>query len=454
MKFFIILFSFVFLPIFINICWSHHYVGFLSDQIANSIFDYDYPLPIAPNQYRNFVWNGNILFAKKQQNGDWPNGHGFDGNGVYFVFGRVGGVGPYLLMLIGKGSRGNNRGLYERGRSAGVGRPRYFGYDRCDTPILRNAEIIMYYKTFEDPPAVHVEIAPRLDVLDYILNQRPSVQDFLNLNNYPSAPQILREEPIKRQNLTDCYNQLDGLRAQNQLLIDHNQHLLTYQGQLIDHNAFLIDSIIFAMTQIPDVNDFLRRYGPGLSVSSEGTHNWDEFKKNGGIGGIGGISGIDGIGGVDDGKKGDGKNGADGADDGWLKSGCICPETPPCPVVIPCPEPVVCNIAKIQIQLNSTIKSLDECKKQKDQANGDLNVCQSHKDETQGWLTDCQKEYVKQTSHSSKDDTLTSLRNCQSEYRKETFKKDKLCRGLSKHVIGILDFCEEKVEKLRLANCE
>ncbi|KAM9953765.1 hypothetical protein ACTFIR_008857 [Dictyostelium discoideum] len=69
----------------------------------------------------------------------------------------------------------------------------------------------------------------RLDVLDYIIYQRPSVQDFLNLNNYPSAPQILREEPIKSQNLTDCYNQLDGLRAQNQLLIDHNQHLLTYQ---------------------------------------------------------------------------------------------------------------------------------------------------------------------------------------------------------------------------------
>ncbi|KAM9995373.1 hypothetical protein ACTFIY_001553 [Dictyostelium cf. discoideum] len=222
------------------------------------------------------------------------------------------------------------------------------------------------------------------------------------------------------------------------------------QELIISSITNTVTTLLNAMPQIPNLNGFLQVYGAGLEASSEAIRNWNEARKNGGGGIGGGIGGIGGIGGVDDGKEGDGKKGSDG----WIKSGCIGPETPPCPVVIPCPEPVVCNIAKIQIQLNSTIKSLDECKKQKDQTNDDLNVCKSHKDETQDWLTDCQKEYVKQTNHSSKDGTLISLRNCQAEYRKETFKKDKLCRGLSRHIIGYLDLCEEKVEKLRLANCE
>ncbi|KAM9986864.1 hypothetical protein ACTFIY_011301 [Dictyostelium cf. discoideum] len=298
-------------------------------------------------------------------------------------------------------------------------------------------EVLMYYRGFDGPVAGHAEwwflsvfgcpensfnegglktsahgygagqwnffhaTTPAVNVRQYIIDEVPSPGLFFRLPNYPSAPSILRR-------IVNCEAEREALA-----------------------------------NQVPNLQN---------QVAHEAIHNWNEARKNGGGGGIGGI------GGVDDGKKGDGKKGSDGAGadgaDGWLKSGCICPETPPCPVVIPCPEPVVCNIAKIQIQLNSTLKSLDECKKQKDQTNDDLNVCQSHKDETQGWLTDCQKEYVKQTSHSSKDDTLTSLRNCQSEYRKETFKKDKLCRGLSRHIIGITDFCEEQVEKLRLANCE
>ncbi|EAL69491.1 hypothetical protein DDB_G0275481 [Dictyostelium discoideum AX4] len=272
--------------------------------------------------------------------------------------------------------------------------------------------------------------APPVNVRQYIINQDPS------------------PVPGLQNQVVHFQNQVVNLQNANELLTNYN--------------AYLAAALLNAMPQIPNLDGFLPVYGPGLEVSSEAIRNWNEARKNGGGGigggiGGGGIGGIGGIGGVDDGKKGDGKRGsggADGAHDGWLKSGCICPETPPCPVVIPCPEPVVCNIAKIQIQLNSTIKSLDECKKQKDQTNDNLNVCKSHKDETQDWLTDCQKEYVKQTSHSSKDDTLISLRNCQAEYQKETFKKDKLCRGLSKHIIGYLDFCEDKVEKLKLANCE
>ncbi|KAM9986698.1 hypothetical protein ACTFIY_011118 [Dictyostelium cf. discoideum] len=304
--------------------------------------------------------------------------------------------------------------------------------------------------------------APAVNVRQYIINEDPSPGLFFRFPNYPSAPSIIRrivDCETERLHAEGLSNQVPGLQNQvahfqNQVLNLQNQvdNLQNANQLFVNLNAFLAAALLNAMPQIPNLNGFLLVYGAGLDASSEAIRNWNQARKNGG----GGIGGIGGIGGVDDGKEGDGKKGSDGADgaDGWLKSGCVCPETPPCPVIIPCPEPVVCNIAKIQIQLNSTIKSLDECKKQKDQTNHDLNVCQTHKDQTQDWLTDCQKEYVKQTNHSSQDDTLTSLRNCQSEYRKETFKKDKLCRGLSKHVIGILDFCEEKVEKLRLANCE
>ncbi|KAM9959829.1 hypothetical protein ACTFIR_000930 [Dictyostelium discoideum] len=233
----------------------------------------------------------------------------------------------------------------------------------------------------------------------------------------------------QQTNIADLQTQNTNLQTQ----VTNLQNQVTdLQNQLQTHqsgNNFMAETLILALDRFPDLVEFLKYNGPGLIVSIPLLRGWYEARKNGG-GGIGGIGGV-GDGKNGDGKNGDGKNsdGKNGADDGWLKSGCVCPETPPCPVIIPCPEPV-------------------------DQTNHDLNVCQTHKDQTQDWLTDCQKEYVKQTNHSSQDDTLTSLRNCQSEYRKETFKKDKLCRGLSKHVIGILDFCEEKVEKLRLANCE
>ncbi|KAM9941605.1 hypothetical protein ACTFIT_008167 [Dictyostelium discoideum] len=288
--------------------------------------------------------------------------------------------------------------------------------------------------------------ADRQDVVDYILTEtltRPA--DFLDHPNYPRAPSIIRKIDECEQNLTNLQNQMVSqqtniadLQTQNtnlQTQVTNLQNQVTdLQNQLQTHqsgNNFMAETLILAL---------LKYNGPSLIVSNPLLRGWYEARKNGGGGG--GKCGIGGVGDGKngDGKNGDGKNGADGADGA--------------DVVIPCPEPVVCNIAKIQIQLNSTIKSLDECKKQKDQTNDDLNVCKSHKDEIQDWLTDCQKEYVKQTSHSSKDDTLISLRNCQAEYRKETFKKDKLCRGLSKHIIGYLDFCEDKVEKLRLANCE
>ncbi|KAM9986331.1 hypothetical protein ACTFIY_010770 [Dictyostelium cf. discoideum] len=280
--------------------------------------------------------------------------------------------------------------------------------------------------------------APTVNVRQYIINQIPTPAEFFRLVNYPLAPSILRR-------INDCEDELLQSTAnanqvpnfQNQVTHLQNQvaNLQITNQQLVNLNDFLAGALLNAMPQIPNLNAFLQIYGAGLKASNQIIRNWYEARKNGGGGIGGGGIGGGGVVGVGDGKNGDGKNGdgknsdgkngADGADDGWLKSGCTCP------VVIPCPEPVVCNIAKIQIQLNSTIKN-----------------------QTQDWLTDCQEEYVKQTNHSSQDDTLTSLRNCQSEYRKETFKKDKLCRGLSKHVIGILDFCEEKVEKLRLANCE
>ncbi|KAM9986892.1 hypothetical protein ACTFIY_011312 [Dictyostelium cf. discoideum] len=365
-----------------------------------------------------------------------------------------------------------------RGYTDLIGESRFWGNPNANPPEMANAEVLMYYRGFDGPVAGHAEwwflsvfgcpensfnegglrtsdhgygagqwnlfhaTAPAVNVLQYIINQDPSPGLSIQV------PGLQNQVAHFQNQVLNLQNQVDNLQNANQLFVNLN--------------AFLAAALLNAMPQIPNLNGFLLIYGAGLDISSEAIRNWNQARKNGGggigggIGGICGIGGIGGIGGVDDGKEGDGKKGSDGADgaDGWLKSGCICPETPPCPVVIPCPQPVVCNIAKIQIQLNSTIKSLDECKKQKDQTNDDLNVCQSHKDETQGWLTDCQKEYVKQTSHSSKDDTLTSLRNCQSEYRKETFKKDKLCCGLSRHIIGITDFCEEQVEKLRLANCE
>ncbi|KAM9984090.1 hypothetical protein ACTFIY_000778 [Dictyostelium cf. discoideum] len=397
-----------------------------------------------------------------------------------------------ILQYIGKGSHQDGRGLYTRGYHNLIGYSRYWGKPNAYPAEMADASVILFFRGFDGPIAGHAEwwflsvfgcpinsfteggfrpndhgygqgqwnnffgTAPPQNVYQYIINQVQSTDRFFRLVNYPLAPSILRRiNDCEAELLQSTANANQVPNLQNQVTHLQNQvaNLQITNQQLVNLNDFLAGALLNAMPQIPNLNAFLQIYGAGLEASNQITRNWYEARKNGG-GGIGGIGGIDGIGGVDDGKKGDGKNGADGADDGWLKSGCVCPETSPCPVVIPCPEPVVCNIAKIQIQLNSTIKSLDECKKQKDQANGDLNVCQSHKDETQGWLTDCQKEYVQQTSHSSKDDTLTSLRNCQSEYRKETFKKDKLCRGLSKHVIGILDFCEEKVEKLRLANCE
>ncbi|KAM9978570.1 hypothetical protein ACTFIY_012302 [Dictyostelium cf. discoideum] len=238
--------------------------------------------------------------------------------------------------------------------------------------------------------------SPAVNLRQYIINQVPSPGLFFRLPNYPSAPSILRR-------IVNCEAERESLVNKVVNLQNQDVNLQNANELLTNFNGYLAAALLNAMPQIPNLNAFLQVYGAGLSVSSEAIHNWNEARKNGGGGG--GIGGIGGIGGVDDGS--DGADGADGAD-GWLKSGCTCPETPPCPVVIPCPEPVVCNIAKIQIQLNSTIKN----------------------------------------------DTLISLRNCQAEYRKETFKKDKLCRGLSRHIIGYLDLCEEKVEKLRLANCE
>ncbi|KAM9990022.1 hypothetical protein ACTFIY_006069 [Dictyostelium cf. discoideum] len=347
------------------------------------------------------------------------------------------------LLYIGKASHQNGRGLYIRGYKDLVDGPRFWGNPNANPPEMANAEVLMYYRGFDGPVAGHAEwwflsvfgcpdnsfnegglktsargygagqwnffhaTAPAVNVRQYIIDETSKLsicsKNILRriVNCEAEREALANQVPNLENQVAQFQNQVVNLQNANELLTNFN--------------GYLAAALLNAMPQIPNLNAFLQVYGAGLSVSSEAIHNWNEARKNGGGGG--GIGG--GIGGVGDGKNGDGKNGdgkngdgkngdgKNGADDGWLKSGCVCPETPPCPVVIPCPEPVVCNIAKIQIQLNSTIKN-----------------------QTQDWLTDCQKEYVKQTSHSSRDDTLISLRNCQAEYRKETFKKDKLCREI------------------------
>ncbi|KAN0045646.1 hypothetical protein ACTA71_006024 [Dictyostelium dimigraforme] len=457
----------------------------------------------------NTQWNNDIMFIRRNADGAWPGVNRFDGNGVYFVFGNMAPHG-LTLLYIGKASHRDGRGLFHRGFTDLTDDPRFWGTPNANPPEMANAEVLMYYRGFDGPVAGHAEwwflsvfgcpqnsfnegglktsvhgygagqwnffhaTAPAVNVRQYIINQVPSPGLFFRLPNYPSAPSILRRIVNCEAEREALVNQVANL--QNQVAQFQNQvvNLQNANELLTNFNGYLAAALLNAMPQIPNLNAFLQVYGAGLSVSSEAIHNWNEARKNGG----GGIGGIGGIGGVDGGKKGDGKkgsdgaDGADGADDGWLKSGCVCPEAPPCPVVVPCPEPVVCNMVEIQTQLNSTIASLDECQKLKNQSNIDLDICLVHKTETQKSLSGCQKEYQKIIS--GKDGTQISLTNCQKEYEKEirnrdpqtdlkkcqreydieTGKKDKLCRGLSRHIIGITDFCEEQVEKLRLANCD
>ncbi|KAM9991273.1 hypothetical protein ACTFIZ_004666 [Dictyostelium cf. discoideum] len=278
---------------------------------------------------------------------------------------------------------------------------RFWGAPNANPPEMENAEVLMYYRGFDGPVAGHAEwwflsvfgcpqnsfnegglrtsdhgygagqwnffhaTAPTVNVRQYIINQIPTPVEFFRLVNYPLAPSILRrindcedellqstantnQVPNLQNQVTHLQNQVPNLQNQVTHLQNQVANLQITNQQLVNLNDFLAGALLNAIPQIPNLNAFLQIYGAGLKASNQIIRNWYEARKNGGGGiGGGGVVGVgdgkNGDGKNGDGKNSDGKNGADGADDGWLKSGCTCPETPPCPVVIPCPEPVVCN---------------------------------------------------------------------------------------------------------------
>ncbi|EGC39218.1 hypothetical protein DICPUDRAFT_21784, partial [Dictyostelium purpureum] len=141
------------------------------------------------------------------------------------------------LSYIGKGARKDIMGLYTRGYYEMGVNIRFYGTNKSVDSRLEDAEVVCLYDGFFGPQASHAEMYflsifgteanaynegglgknergwgdgewgkfqkshPRVDVINYIMNQIPSYTNFFNLPNYPQAPTILRKNDECEQEL-------------------------------------------------------------------------------------------------------------------------------------------------------------------------------------------------------------------------------------------------------------